>query len=103
MKHTKEKVEEAAYALKKVIKPGDTIYGIWRTRNAISIVVFSGGSDLHPSYGISVVTGLRLVQTAGGYNAIRMNGYGYNKLDAIGEALSFALFGDGKSIKTRML
>lgn len=103
MKVNPEELARLTYELKKYIKPGCVIYGIRRTPNAISVVVIAQNDLLHPSYGVAAVAGLTLVETKGGYNAIRVGGYGYNKIDHIADAIGYALYGPGHKITGRYI
>lgn len=107
MKVSKEDLERATHSLKAVIKPNSVIYGIIRSQSAsgsasISPVVIHQGEPLHPAWAIAVVTGFRFVEK-NGYNALRMNGYGYNRIDAIAEAVGLALYGPGHKITGRYI
>ena len=99
----KSEKEQARADFNGWLQPGDTVYTIIRSvsrsgmRATISVLIRinykSNGSEfLHPNWSASYLTGYGF-STKGGRDALIVNGCGFDRAQAIVDALSYELYG----------
>lgn len=100
--------QEAIEDMKRFFPRGSTVYTICRhvaksgMLAAYSLVGFVDGSDVHPNYSASIVTGRRL-KDYNGHAAIVVRGCGYDRAESIVESLAVELYGDARALTKRSL
>lgn len=91
---------DACAKLREWLKPGDTVYTILRhvSRSGmsrdVSVVVFRGGSDLHPNWLVSQATGTRF-KRGGMRDALTIGGCGFDAGHELVYNLASYLWRDG--------
>lgn len=96
MKYSKTQVDEAKAALRKILKPGDTVHTILDHVSSsgmsrdIRVVILRDGEALHPNHSVSVVLGLSRAKRGDG---MRVGGYGMDMGFHIVHSLGYALYG----------
>ncbi len=108
MKYTQADKDRALESIKSMFPQGSKLYGIeHRSTSGMSaryrlVAITKSGEVYHPTWGVGAVVGRSMVEKQGQY-WIKVNGCGYNRLQAIADELSVKLYGKEGMVSSEAL